>query len=133
MTMFIKNWLLQESRQTLKLWTELLTFVRMCSRILGMKVNLSACQLDLKKLEKDLKKVVEVNVKDRLIPLRMDRNLFSRMALAGQFRKIDLKTVFTYPLGAMPWSLADAFGLIRKTNTAQLAKMLENNVPIAER
>ena len=82
---------------------------------------------------KDLKKVVKVNVKDRLIPLRMDRNLFSRMALAGQFRKIDLKTVFTYPLGAMPWSLADAFGLIRKTNKAQLAKMLENNVPIAER
>ena len=33
----------------------------------------------------------------------------------------------------MPWSLADAFGLIRKTNKAQLAKMLENNVPIAER
>ena len=63
----------------------------------------------------------------------MDRNLFSRMTLAGQFRKIDLKTVFTYPLGAMPWSLADAFGLIQKTNKAQLAKMLENNVPIAER
>ena len=51
----------------------------------------------------------------------------------GQFRKIDLKSVFTYPLGAMPWSLADAFGLIRKTNKVQLAKMLENNVPIAER
>ena len=82
---------------------------------------------------KDLKKVVRVNVKDRFIPLRMDRDLFSRMALAGQFRKIDLKTVFTYPLGAMPWSLADAFGLIWKTNKAQLAKMLENNVPIAER
>ena len=82
---------------------------------------------------KDLKKVVKVNVKNRLIPLRMDRNLFSRMALAGQFRKIDLKTVFTDPLAAMPWSLADAFGLIQKTNKAQLAKMLENNFPIAER
>ena len=82
---------------------------------------------------KDLKKVVKVNVKDRLIPLKMDRNLFARMALAGQFRKIDLKTVFTYPLGAMPWSLADAFGLIRKTNKSQLAKKLENNILIAER
>ena len=51
----------------------------------------------------------------------------------GQFKKIDLKSVFTYPLGAMPWSLADAFGLIRKTTKVQLAKMLENNVPIAER
>ena len=53
--------------------------------------------------------------------------------LVGQFRKIDLKTVFTYPLGAMPWSLADSFGLIWKTNKAQLTKILENNVPIAER
>ena len=33
----------------------------------------------------------------------------------------------------MPWSLADALGLIWKTNKAQLAEKLENNVLIAER
>ena len=82
---------------------------------------------------KDLKKVVKVNVKDRIIPLKMDRNLLARMALAGQFRKIDLKTVFTYPLGTMPWSLADAFGFIRKTNKSQLAQLLQKNIPILER
>ena len=68
-----------------------------------------------------------------MIPLKMDRNLFTRMALAGQFRKIDLKTVFTYPLGVMPWSLADAFGFIRKTNKSQLAQLLQKNISILER
>ena len=63
----------------------------------------------------------------------MDRSLLARMALAGQFRKIDLKTVFTYPLGAMPWSLADAFGFIRKTNKSQLAQLLQKNISIFER
>ena len=63
----------------------------------------------------------------------MDRNLFARMALVGQFRKIDLNTVFAYPLGAMPWSLADAFGFIRKTNKSQLAQLLQKNIPILER
>ena len=49
------------------------------------------------------------------------------MALLGQFRKIDLKTVFMYPLGLLPWSLADAYGLLQKTNKAQLFKKLEKN------
>ena len=69
-----------------------------------------------------------------MIPLKMDRNFFwARMALAGQFRKIDLKTVFTYPLGAMPWSLADAFGFIQKTNKSQLAQLLQRNISVLER
>ena len=68
-----------------------------------------------------------------MIPLKMDRNLLVRMTLQGQFRRIDLKTVFTFPLGAMPWSLADAFGFIRKSNKSQLAQLLQKNIPILER
>ena len=41
--------------------------------------------------------------------------------------------VFMYPLGLLPWSLADAYGLLRKTNKAQLFKELEKNVPVSER
>ena len=77
---------------------------------------------------KDLKKVVKVSAKHRVLPLKMDRILFARMALLGQFRKINLKTVFMYPLGPLRWSLADAYGLLRKTNKAQLFKKLEKNV-----
>ena len=82
---------------------------------------------------KDLKKVVKVSAKHRVLPLKMDRTLFARMALLGQFRKNNLKTVFMYPLGPLPWSLADAYGLLRKTNRAQLFKKLEKNVPVSER
>ena len=46
---------------------------------------------------KHLKKVVKVSTKNSLIPLKIDRNLFARMALIGQFRNIDLKEVFKYP------------------------------------
>ena len=51
---------------------------------------------------KDLKTTTKVRTKDLVLPLRMDRALFGRMALLGQFRKIDMKTVFTFPLGPLP-------------------------------
>ena len=63
----------------------------------------------------------------------MDQTLFARMTLLGKFRKIDLKTVFMYPLDLLPWSLADAYGLLWKTNKAQLFKKLEKNIPALER
>ena len=81
---------------------------------------------------KSLKKVMKVNAKGLLVPLKVDKNLFARMALIGQFRKIDLKDVFRYPLGPLLWSLADAYGLPRKTNKAKLLRLLENGTPVAE-
>ena len=33
----------------------------------------------------------------------------------------------------MPWSLADSFGFIRKTNKSQLAQLLQKNISIFER
>lgn len=82
---------------------------------------------------KDMKKVTKVRSKDLAVPLKMDRNLFARMALLGQVRKIDLKLVFTFPLGPLPWSLSNPYGLPRKTNKAQLLHLLEKDVSIAER
>ena len=63
----------------------------------------------------------------------MDRNLFARMALIGQFRKIDLKEVFKYPLGPLLWSLVNANGLPRKTNKAKLMQLLEKGTAAVER
>ena len=76
---------------------------------------------------KDLKTTTKVRTKDLLLPLRMDRDLFGKMALLGQFRKMDLKTVFTFPLGPLPWSLADPYGLPQKTNKAKISQQLERN------
>ena len=41
--------------------------------------------------------------------------------------------IFTYPLGPLPWSLADPYGSPRKTNKATLAQQLEKNTKITER
>ena len=55
---------------------------------------------------KDLKAVCKVRNKDLVLALYMDRDVFARMALLGQFRQIDMKLVYTYPPGPLPWSLA---------------------------
>ena len=59
--------------------------------------------------------------------------LFARMVVLGQFYQINVKTVFTFALGPLPWSPSDAFELPRKTNKAKLAQQLENEVPLVER
>ena len=73
---------------------------------------------------KHLKKVVKVSAKNSLIPLKMARNLFARMELIGLFQKIDLKEIFKYPLGPLPWFLANAYDLPRKTNKTKLMQLL---------
>ena len=82
---------------------------------------------------KNMRTIVKVQSKAKVIPLQMDRSLFARVALLCKFRKIDMKMIFTYPLGPLPWSLADPYGSPRKTNKATLAQQLEKNIKITER
>ena len=67
-----------------------------------------------------MKAVCKVRNKDLVLPLRMDRDVFARIALLGQFRQIDMKLFFTYPLGPLPWSLAGFYGRPRKSRQAKL-------------
>ena len=69
---------------------------------------------------KGLKAVCKVSNKDLVLPLRMDRDVFARMVLLGQFRQIDMKLVYTYPPGPLPWSLAGFYGLPRKIRQVKL-------------
>ena len=69
---------------------------------------------------KDPKAVGKVRNKDLVLPLRIDRDVFARMPLLGQFRQIDMKLAFTCPLGPRPWSLAGFYGLPRKIRQAKL-------------
>ena len=55
------------------------------------------------------------------------------MALLEQFRQIDVKVLFTYPLGPPPWSLADPYGLPRKSNKAKLSQQLERGITATEK
>ena len=76
------------------------------------------------------KSVVKVNKKEVMI--KADRTLFGRMAIIGQSRNIDLKAVFSYPLGPFPWSLADGFSMMRKTNKATIVKAFEKGAIFLE-
>ena len=60
--------------------------------------------------------------------LKADNALFGRMTVIGQQRNIDLKTVLSYPLGPIPWSLAGMLGEMRKTQKASLLHELEKGV-----
>ena len=76
---------------------------------------------------------MKVGAKHSLTPLKMNLNLFARMALTGQFRKINLNEVSKYLLGPLPWSLANAYSLPRITNKAKLMQLLEKGTAVAER
>ena len=82
---------------------------------------------------KDLKAVCKVRNKDLVLPIRMDRDVFARMTLLGQFRQFDMKGVFTYPLVPLPWSLADPYGLPRKTSRSKLSQQLERRITVTEK
>ena len=91
----------------------------------------------LRKIElksfKDLKTITKTSNKDLVLPLQMDRALFALMALLGQFRKIDMKTVFMFPLTPLPWSLADPYGVTRKTHKSKISQQLERRIEVTER
>ena len=44
-----------------------------------------------------------------------------------QHRNIDMKEIFSFPLGPVPWALADSMGTLKKTNKAILMHKLEKN------
>ena len=54
------------------------------------------------------------------------------MILVAERREVNMKEVLAYPLGPLPWALANADGSMRKTNKAVLARELEKNVSPAE-
>ena len=72
-------------------------------------------------------KIIKVSVKDRIIPLKVHRDLFVQIALIMQRRSINLQNVFCYPLGPLPWDLSGSVGELRKTNKVALLHRLEKD------
>ena len=60
---------------------------------------------------------------------KADRGLFARMVLMAQNRQMDMRTVLSYPLGPLPWSLATTDGLLAKTTKSSLLHILEAYAP----
>ena len=76
----------------------------------------------------NMKRSVKVATKNKLVVVKADRNLFSRIALISQSRNLRLADVFSFPLGPFPWSLAGSAGELKKTNKSALLHGLEKGV-----
>ena len=75
-----------------------------------------------------LKKTVKM-ANGKEVQISAQSNIFGKIALIQQFRQLDLKQVFCFPLGPVPWSLADGSGALNKTNKSSLMHHLEKDAP----
>ena len=80
---------------------------------------------------RDSNKKKQVPTNDRSIILKADRSLFGRIIVA-QERRLQMDAILSHPLGPLPWALSTPDGLLRKTNKASLASMLQKNVQVSE-
>jgi len=65
--------------------------------------------------------------------VKADRDLFAKMILIGQTRELDMREVFSHPLGPIPLALAAPGGTLRKTNKTAVAKRLKKDLSPVER
>jgi len=80
----------------------------------------------------DMNKKKQVQTNDRSIILKADRSLFRRIIVIAQERSLQIDTILLHPLGPLPWALSTPDGLLRKTNKASLASLLQKNVHFSE-
>ena len=67
----------------------------------------------------------------KLQKMSADRSMFARLLVVAQKRSLDLRNVFEYELGPVPWSLATVTGSIQRTNKASLCSVIElESVPL---
>ena len=54
-----------------------------------------------------MNKIKTCRVNSKFIPLQASKNLFAKIALDAQIRSLNLRLVFKFPLGPLPWSLSE--------------------------
>ena len=75
-----------------------------------------------------MNKIKTCKVNSKVIPLQASKNLFAKIALVAQICSLNLREVFKFPLGPMPWSLAESLGTLKKTSKAAFLHKLEGTV-----
>lgn len=73
-----------------------------------------------------------VKIGGKEVMLKADRDLFARLLVVARTRDTDLRGVFKYSLGPLPWSLASADGSPCKTVKSNLLESLLEGVEPAE-
>ena len=70
---------------------------------------------------------MKLKIEDKVVQLTAEKNIFGRIVIMSQQRNIEVKEIFCYPLGPIPWALASSMGTLKKTNKAILMPELEKN------
>ena len=79
-----------------------------------------------------MNKVKKCKVNSKIFPLQATKDLFAKMLLAAQIRSLNMGVVFEFPLGPLPWSLAERLGSLKKISKASLLHKLEEKVESLE-
>ena len=95
-------------------------------------VNMSKSIYDpLKKLQlgtfTNMNEKVKVKVKRREVQFSSQSEIFGKIVLIAQSRSVDLQEILKYPLGSIPYVLADTMGTMIKTKKADLVVELEKD------
>ena len=62
---------------------------------------------------------------EKVITVSADRDLFGRLIVAATARDVDLKSMFTFELSSVPFSLFHSDATMRKTDKSSLLAALE--------
>ena len=85
----------------------------------------------LKKLQlgtlTNMNKKVKLKVKGREVQFSSQSEIFGKTVLIAQSRSLDLQEIFMYPLGSVPYALADSIATMIKTKQTDLLAELEKD------
>ena len=88
-------------------------------------------KLQLKKFS-TIKKQQKIKASNKETILKADNRLFGQMILVASTRNLNMQQVLQYPLGPLPWSLANCDGTMKKNPKAVLSRKLEARVSPAD-
>ena len=71
-----------------------------------------------------MKKAVKVKTNSKVAQFNAQSDIFSKISLMQQNRKVHLKDVFCHPLDPVPWALAISSGKLMKTSKSNLCMSL---------
>jgi len=106
------------------------------------KQFINECAADQNRFDKPIKKNQVLNFADapkkkklalgnKVVQLRIQRDLFGRLLGISITNKVDIEKVLGFPLTPVPTSMCHLDGSICKTNKAQLVKLFEKKVSTA--
>ena len=78
-------------------------------------------------------KKVKVKTYNKVTQFSAQSDIFGKISLIQQNRKINLQEIFSYPLGPIPWALAEANSELKKSSKAKIMHELEKGVTRVER